>query len=152
MIDKSKLSASTAAVLAAHEFRTTHPEFYPVRRNWDTLDTYMDRHKMGRSLDAYEKAYSAVYSQILTKGEAIELMSPEEVKQFAQAYGKQVFDPTTGKSLGWDFPDEVAAPSAPVLTQRNSLGHTVTARTAPKQKERTRQPSVTRPFGDFISR
>ena len=150
MIDQGKLSATSARALAAHNFRLRHPDFYPVKANWDLIDAYLDRHKLPRSDSGYDQAYRAVYSQILTKDEAIALMTPEEIRQFAQNYGREVFDATTGKSMGWDFPDSAPAPEPAVLTQRNSLGQTITARTAAPLKERTRQPSVTRALGDFI--
>jgi hypothetical protein len=35
-----------------------------------------------------------------TKDEAIALMSPQEIKEFAKAYGTPVYDQTSGKLLG----------------------------------------------------
>jgi len=152
VIDKSKLSPSSAAAYAAHEFLGRHGDFFPTKRNWQVLDDYMAKHKMGRSLEAYERAYRQCYSEILSRAESIAVMSAAETKEFAQTYGTPVQDPTTGKCIGHEFPP-AAEPLAPaVLTQRTSLGQTITARTAAPLKNRSRQPSITRALTDFIPR
>jgi hypothetical protein len=105
-----ELSREAATQLEVATFLLKHKDdYYNCDRNEKTMTTYMDKHRIPRTVAGHEKAWAALNSagQLLNSVAARQTMSNEEYQRHLEWHGVPVYDKTFGHCIGKKWPEEL---------------------------------------------